>query len=65
MRIVKPFIAGFVATLVFHQGVLALLHVVGATPRAPFVMTPAPRAAGGRCRLGRCGVALDAQALGP
>ena len=42
MRIVKPFIAGFIATLVFHQGVLALLHAAGATPRAPFVMTPAP-----------------------
>ena len=38
----KPFIAGFLATLVFHQGLLALLHAAGATPRVPYVMTATP-----------------------
>ena len=33
---VKAFIAGFVSTLVFHQGVLALLYLAGAVPRAPY-----------------------------
>ena len=36
------FLAGFVATLVFHQGALWLLHVAGVTPRTPFVMKPVP-----------------------
>jgi hypothetical protein len=40
--VVKPFFAGFVATLVFHQGMLALLRGIGATPRAPYVMLPTP-----------------------
>jgi hypothetical protein len=30
------FLAGFVAVLIFHQGMLGLLHVLGATPRTPF-----------------------------
>jgi hypothetical protein len=40
--VVKSFFAGFVSTLVFHQGMLALLHGAGATPRAPYVMLPTP-----------------------
>ncbi len=36
------FLAGFVATLVFHQGALWLLHLAGMTPRAPFAMEPVP-----------------------
>jgi hypothetical protein len=36
---VKAFIAGFLATLIFHQGLLALLHAAGPAP-APFNMTP-------------------------
>ena len=36
------FLAGFVATLVFHQGALWLLHLAGVTPRTPFVMKPVP-----------------------
>jgi len=36
MRIVKLYVAGFVATLVFHQGLLGLMHVTGISPRAPF-----------------------------
>ena len=42
MSHVRAFIAGFLSTLVFHQGVLALFWLAGALPRAPFDMTPAP-----------------------
>ena len=34
----KAFLAGFFSTLVFHQGLLAILHAAGATPRAPYSM---------------------------
>lgn len=40
MRTVVAFVAGFVSTLVFHQGLLALLHLAGKTPRPAYVMTP-------------------------
>ena len=33
------FAAGFVSTLVFHQGMLAVLHALGA-PRKPWMMRP-------------------------
>lgn len=36
MRIVKWFLAGFIATLVFHQGLLGLLYLAGVSPRGPF-----------------------------
>src|SRR5262245_2843953 len=36
------FLAGFVATLVFHQGALWLLHYAGMTTRTPYVMKPVP-----------------------
>jgi hypothetical protein len=36
--IVLAFAAGFLATLVFHQGGLALLQAAGLTDRAPFSM---------------------------
>jgi len=36
MAIVKRFVAGFIATLAFHQGLLGLLYVAGISPRAPF-----------------------------
>ena len=36
MRIVKWFIAGFIATLIFHQGLLGVLYAAGISPRAPF-----------------------------
>src|SRR4051812_35117805 len=39
MTQLKAFISGFLATLIFHQGVLALLHAVGPAP-APFDMAP-------------------------
>ncbi len=38
MTQLKAFIAGFLATLVFHQGLLALLHASGAAPIAPYEM---------------------------
>jgi hypothetical protein len=42
MKIVMAFLAGFLSTLVFHQGLLGVLHLAGATPRAPYAMTPTP-----------------------
>lgn len=42
MTHVFAFIAGFVSTLVFHQGLLQLLHLAGAVPRAAWSMTPVP-----------------------
>jgi hypothetical protein len=38
--IVIGFVAGAVSVLVFHQGLLALLHGIGAAQRAPFAFTP-------------------------
>ena len=37
-KIVLAFVAGFIATLVFHQGGLAALNAFGLTDRAPFNM---------------------------
>jgi hypothetical protein len=39
---VKAFLAGFLSTLVFHQGALAILHATGMTPKKPFSMAPTP-----------------------
>ena len=36
------FLAGFVATLVFHQGMLALLRVAGMTQRNVYIMKGVP-----------------------
>lgn len=41
-RLIIGFVAGFVATLVFHQGVLWFLHHFGYVPRAPWPMQPVP-----------------------
>lgn len=38
----KAFVAGFVSTLIFHQGLLALLHFGGLVPRAPWNLAPVP-----------------------
>ena len=38
----KAFLAGFLSTLIFHQGLLAILHAAGATPRAPYALDPVP-----------------------
>jgi hypothetical protein len=37
---VHAFIAGFLAVLVFHQGMFTLLHIVGLTPAMPFPAQP-------------------------
>jgi len=37
-RLLLGFVAGFFATLFFHQPVLWLLHIAGATPRGPYNM---------------------------
>ncbi len=39
---VKAFVAGFLATLVFHQGVIALFWLAGAIPAAPWDMSAVP-----------------------
>ena len=39
-RLIFAFIAGFIAVLVFHQGMLAILYSVGFTARSPFPMQP-------------------------
>jgi len=41
-QVVRGFIAGFVSTLVFHQGLFAILHAAGVVPRAAWSMTPVP-----------------------
>ena len=33
-------LAGFVSTLVFHQGTLAIFHAADLTTRAPYAMAP-------------------------
>jgi hypothetical protein len=38
-RVILGFVAGFIATLVFHQGGLAALNALGLTDRAPFNMS--------------------------
>ncbi|WP_417566675.1 hypothetical protein [Marinobacter sp.] len=38
----KAFVSGFFATLVFHQGLLALFWLAGIVPMAPFNLSPAP-----------------------
>src|SRR5262249_20154463 len=40
MGALKAFLAGFLSTLVFHQGVFALLHAAGKTSRAAYSMEP-------------------------
>jgi hypothetical protein len=37
-RVLLAFVAGFIATFVFHQGGLALLNQLGLTDRAPYSM---------------------------
>ncbi|MCC1497824.1 hypothetical protein J1C54_13450 [Alcanivorax sp. 1008] len=38
----KAFIAGFIATIVFHQGVVGLFWLMGAIPNAPWNMSAVP-----------------------
>lgn len=39
---IKAFVAGFLATLIFHQGLFALFYLAGVVPAAPFNLTPVP-----------------------
>ncbi|MCK7543926.1 hypothetical protein MLC59_07070 [Marinobacter bryozoorum] len=39
---IKAFISGFLATLVFHQGLYALFWLAGMVPAAPFNLSPVP-----------------------
>ena len=39
MKSLGAFVAGFLATLTFHQGMLAILHLLGPAP-APYNLTP-------------------------
>ena len=36
IHFMKAFIAGFVSTLVFHQGLLTLFYLTAVVPRAPY-----------------------------
>lgn len=40
MKYFKAFLAGFLGTLIFHQGLLLLLNAAGLVPIAPFSLKP-------------------------
>lgn len=40
LRFLIAFVAGFMSTLVFNQGMLAFLHAIAFTPIAPYPTTP-------------------------
>ena len=40
IRLLQAFIAGFVSTMAFHQGLLAMLHSTGKSTQAAYDMTP-------------------------
>lgn len=42
MAYVRAFVAGFLSTLVFHQGVLLLFNLLGVFNRSPWNMDPVP-----------------------
>ena len=42
MQYAKAYAAGFLSTLIFHQGVLTLFWLAGALPRVPYDMSAAP-----------------------
>ena len=41
-RVLLAFVAGFLATLIFHQPVLAALHAAGIAPKPAYNMAPVP-----------------------
>lgn len=41
-RLLFGFVAGFVATLIFHQIGLLVLHLLGITPAMPYNVSPVP-----------------------
>lgn len=42
MEWLKAFVAGFLATLLFHQGLFGLFYLAGMVPAAPYNMAPVP-----------------------
>jgi hypothetical protein len=42
LEFVKAFAAGFVSTLVFHQGLLTVFYLAAVVPRAPYDLTAVP-----------------------
>lgn len=42
MAWIKAFVSGFLATLIFHQGLFALFYYAGMVPMAPFNLSPVP-----------------------
>jgi hypothetical protein len=42
MNWIKAFISGFLATLIFHQGLFGVFYLAGIVPMAPFNMSPVP-----------------------
>lgn len=40
LTMLKAFVAGFLSTLIFHQGLLQLMHLAGAFPRAAWNFMP-------------------------
>lgn len=42
MAWIKAFISGFLATLVFHQGLFGLFYLADVVPAAPFNLSPVP-----------------------
>lgn len=40
MLLLLSFVAGFVSTMVFHQGVMGLFYLIGLTKDAPYSRTP-------------------------
>ena len=41
-RVLLGFLAGFLATIIFHQIALQILHMAGMVPRAAWAMRPVP-----------------------
>ena len=41
-RFAFAFLAGFISVLVFHQAMLAVLHLLGVTPAVPWTTSPVP-----------------------
>ena len=42
MSWIKAFISGFLATLIFHQGLFGLFYLAGVVPGGPFNLSPVP-----------------------
>ena len=40
LNYLKAFLAGFASTLIFHQGLVAILHAGGFIPRVPYSLAP-------------------------